>query len=161
MKYVNMARLHIAGIDASVSANWNFGLGLKLSYVYTYEYIAKGEPMLSSTRPHTATARLSYGRKWKNYQFNIALSGRLLSKVACDQYASLTDYTTLEKVTYPGYTIWKITLNQKVYKGLNVNLTVDNLFNYVPDYYYSNSPATTGTTFSVGVSVDLEQFFKK
>lgn len=161
MKYVNMARLHIAGIDASVSANWNFGLGLKLSYVYTYEYIAKGEPMLSSTRPHTATARLSYGRKWKNYQFNIALSGRLLSKVACDQYASLTDYTTLEKVTYPGYTIWKITLNQKVYKGLNVNLTVDNLFNYVPDYYYSNSPATTGTTFSVGVSVDIEQFFKK
>ncbi len=161
MKYVNMAPLQIAGVDVSASANWDFGLCAKLSYVYTYEHIALGEPLLSSTRPHTATARLSYGKRWKNYQFNIALTGRWLSKVTCDEYTSLTDYTETEKVTYPGYTIWKLMLTQKIYKGLNLNCSIDNLFNYIPDYYYGNSPATTGTTFLVGVALDIERFFKK
>ena len=161
MLYVNMAPLQIAGVDVSASAIWDFGLCAKLSYVYTYEHIALGEPRLSSTRSHTATLRLSYGRKWKNYHFNVALSGRWLSKVTCDEYTSLNDYTSTEKVTYPGYTIWKLIFTQKIYKGLNISLVVDNLFNYIPEYYYSNSPATTGTTFSVGVSLDLEQFFKK
>lgn len=161
MKYINMAPLQIAGADVSVSANWDFGLSAKISYVYTFEHIDKGEPMLSSTRPHTATTRVAYGRKWKNYQFNVAVVGRWLSKVTCDEYASLTDYTTTERVTYPGYTIWKLVCSQKICKGLNIHLTVDNLFNYVPPYYYSNSPATTGTTFYVGVSLDMEQFFNK
>jgi outer membrane receptor for ferrienterochelin and colicins len=44
---------------------------------------------------------------------------------------------------------------------MNVTFAVDNLFNYRPDYYYSNSPSTTGTTCSVGLSLDLEQMFKK
>jgi len=161
MKYVNMSPLQIAGLDVSASANWDFGLCARISYVYTYEHVSAGEPLLSSTRPHTAVARLAYGRKWKNYQFNVALSGRWLSKVTCDQYTSLTNYTETDRVTYPGYTIWKLMLNQKICKGLNINLTIDNLFNYIPEYYYSNSPATTGITFSAGVSVDIEQFIKK
>ena len=40
-------------------------------------------------------------------------------------------------------------------------MAVDNLRNYVPKYYYNNSPTTNGTTFSVGMSVDIDEFFKK
>ena len=49
--------------------------------------------------------------------------------------------------------------SQRVYRGIRVNATVDNLFNYRPDHYYNSTPATTGTTFSVGLSLDVDQLF--
>lgn len=73
---------------------------------------------------------------------------------------SNTSYEETEKVTYPAYTMWKLTLSQKVWKGVDMTLAVDNLFNYVPFRYYNNSPATKGTTFSAGLSLDIEQLFK-
>lgn len=68
--------------------------------------------------------------------------------------------TQTQRFTYPGYSAWKLSLTQKVLKGINLSLAVDNLFNYIPEYYYSNSPATTGTTFMAGFSVDVDEFFK-
>ena len=40
----------------------------------------------SSTRPHSATARIEYGKSWDNYQFNLSLNGRALSKVETNKY---------------------------------------------------------------------------
>ena len=48
----------------------------------------------------------------------------------------------------------------RTWKGVDMTLAVDNLFNYVPFRYYNNSPATKGTTFSAGLSLDIEQLFK-
>lgn len=93
-------------------------------------------------------------------RFNVALNGRFLSKVNTEEYTSNTSYEETEKVTYPAYTMWKLTLSQKVWKGVDMTLAVDNLFNYVPFRYYNNSPATKGTTFSAGLSLDIEQLFK-
>ena len=84
-----------------------------------------------------------------------------MSSETVDEYVSLTDLTDTERVTYPGYTIWKLSLLQRIGRGVNVTATVDNLFNYIPEYYYSNSPATTGTTFMLGLSVDIEKFFSR
>lgn len=159
MVYTNMAKLRISGVDANASVKYPCGISARLSYAYTHEHIKKGEPLTSSTRPHTATARLEYDKRWKNYGFNIALNGRFLSKVTTDEYTSSTSYEETVERTYPAYTIWKLTLSQKIAKGINVLLAIDNLFNYVPDYYYSNSPSTTGTTFSAGVSINVEEFF--
>ena len=36
-----------------------------------------------------------------------------------------------------------------MYRGIRVNVVVDNLFNYRPDHYYNSTPTTTGTTVSV------------
>jgi outer membrane receptor for ferrienterochelin and colicins len=38
-------------------------------------------------------------------------------------------------------------------------MEVDNLFNYVPKYFYSNSPTTNGMTFALGVSLDIDRWF--
>ena len=116
---------------------------------------------MSATRPHTATANISYGQKWATYNFRLTLTGRYLSKVTCEEYTSMTSYEETETVSYPGYSIWKLTFNQTIWKGINITLSIDNLFNYVPDYYYNNSPATTGTTFAAGISADLEKLWKK
>lgn len=159
--YTNMSRLQVAGVDANASGRYPCGISWRLSYAYTYEHIRKGEPMLSSTRPHTATARFAYDKDWKHYGLSVALSGRWLSKVTTDVYTELTSYEETERQTYPGYTIWKLSLTQRIWRGVNVTLAVDNLFNYRPRYYYSNSPSTTGTACSVGLSLDMERMFKK
>lgn len=159
--YTNMSRLQVMGVDANASGKYRCGFSWRLSYAYTYEHIKKGEPMLSATRPHTATARIAYDKDWNNYGLSVALTGRYLSKLTTDVYTEMTSYEQTEKQTYPGYTIWKLSFAQRVWKGINITLAVDNLFNYRPDYYYSNSPSTTGTTFSVGLSLDIEQMFKK
>ena len=161
MMYTNMSPMQVRGVDVSVSTRLPFGLAARISYTYTNEAIRAGEPLLSQTRPHSATARIEYGKSWKNYGFNVALSGRVLSAVTTEVYTSATDYEETETQTYPAYTIWKLTLSQDIWKGIHLNVIVDNLFNYRPDYYYSSTPSTTGTTVAAGLSIDIEQFFKK
>ena len=158
--YTNMAPLKVAGAEANATGNYPCGISWRVSYAYTHEHIEKGEPLLSSTRPHTATARLAYDKEWKNYGLSMALSGRYLSRVTADVYTEITSYEKTVEQTYPGYTIWKLSLTQRLWRGIDLTLAVDNLFNYRPDYYYSNSPSTTGTTCSIGLSLDIEQMFK-
>ncbi len=160
MRYVNMANLHILGVDATAMLNTNIGVDVKLSYTYTDEHIKDGEPEISSTRPHTGVVRISYNRQWSNYGFNISLNGRLLSSVIVDEYTSVTDYRSTTSVEYDGYTIWKLTLQQHIWKGINLTFTTDNIFNYTPDVYYNNSPSTTGTTCAIGISVDVDKMYK-
>ena len=159
MVYCNMKTVKIAGVDANASVKYPCGIGARLSYVYTHEHIKKGEPVISTTRPHTATARIDYDKRWKNYGFNVSLSGRFLSELTCDEYDSGNPDAVYNSTTYPAYTIWNLRFTQSILKGLNISVNVDNLFNYRPDYYYNNSPSTTGTTCSVGVCVNIDEFF--
>jgi outer membrane receptor for ferrienterochelin and colicins len=161
MLYTNIDRIDIGGIDANLSWHSSWGLGARLSYIYTHEKVKRGNPYTSSTRPHTATARIDYGRTFKNYGFNIALNGRLLSKVNVDEYTSTTSYEETQRVTYPAYMIWKLNITQNIWRGIALNVVIDNLLNYVPKYYYSNSPTTNGTTVSVGLSLDVDVMCKK
>lgn len=117
--------------------------------------------MLSSTRPHTATARLSYDKSWNRYMINIALTARFMSKMTADVYTDITSYEETVEQTYPAYSIWKLGVTQQFIEGIDLSIMIDNLFNYRPDYYHFNSPSTTGTTLSVGLSVDFEQLYKK
>ena len=159
--YTNMSPLQVAGAEINATGRYKCGVSWRVSYAYTHETIKKGEPQLSSTRPHTATARIAYDKNWKNYGLSVSLTGRYLSAVTCDVYTKLTSYEETVKQTYPGYTIWKLSLVQRVWRGIDLTLSVDNIFNYRPDYYYSNSPSTTGTTLSAGLSLNLEQMIKK
>ena len=166
MLYSNISKMRIYGIEANASVKYPWGLGARLSYCYTHEHLKKGETYqsyTSSTRPHTATVRVDYTKNWNNYGFNIALSGRLLSSVDTFEYLAYVQDETgevpTEEAHYPGYAIWKIMLTQYIFKGVSLIATVDNLFNYVPSYYYNNSPTTTGTTFSCSLSIDIDEFF--
>ena len=159
--YTNMSPLQVAGAEVNATGRYTNGLSWRLSYAYTCEQIKKGEPQLSTTRPHAATARVAYDKEWRNYGLSVALSGRWLSRVTCDVYSEMTSYEQTLEQTYPGYMIWKLSFIQRLWRGINLTLAVDNLFNYRPDYYYSNSPSTLGTTCAVGLSLDIERMFKK
>lgn len=160
MVYANMSPMSVCGLEANISVNCEFGLSASLSYAYTYEKMIDGTPLMTMTRPHAATVRVEYGKEWKKYEFSCILSGRLLSELTTEEYVSMTSYEQTVKQTYPAYMIWKLTLLQRIYKGANLTMSIDNLFNYIPDYYYSNSPSTVGATFSLGISIDVDKFFK-
>lgn len=160
MQYVNMAPLKISGFDVNAQVKYPCGFGASASYAYTHEHIKAGEPLTSSTRPHTATARIEYDRQWKSYGFCITLIGRFLSGVTTDEYTSVSSYEETSRQRYPGYAMWKLSLAQRIAKGVNITLAADNLLNYRPSYYYNNSPSTTGTTLAAGISVDIDKLFK-
>jgi len=160
MIYSNMSPVRITGLDLSASARWDYGLGIRVSYIFTHESLYEGGMRASSTRPHSATLRIDYSRHWRWGRSTLALNGRILSTVTCDEYATYSDLTQTEEITYPGYTLWRFTLGHHFDCGLSLTATVDNLFDYRPDYYYNNSPATIGRTLSMGLSLDVEQCFK-
>lgn len=160
MVYTNIGNMTISGVDANVSWRSPWGLGARASYVFTREHVKRGEPYVASTRPHTATIRLDYARTWRNYGLMAALNGRVLSRLRADEFVSVTSYDETERVVYPAYTIWKLNITQSVWKGIDVVATVDNLFNYVPKYYYNNTPSTTGISFAIGLSIDFDKILK-
>lgn len=160
MQYINTEEVKILAVDANFSVKYPCGLGAKISYAYTHEYLGENVVKTSDTRPHTAAMRLEYGKIFKNYTFNLALSGRMMSEV--NTHALVTgNGNTYEKVNYPAYTIWKLVAVQQIGKPFTLTLTVDNLFDYKPSYHYYNSPSTDGIGFAAGLSVNLEQMFKK
>ena len=148
-------------MDINASAKYPCGLGIRVSYGYLHEFMRDGQMKFSSTRPHSATARIEYGKSWDNYQFNLSLNGRALSKVETNKYVGNNPDEGTTGVTYPGYTMWNLTLTQGIWKGASLNMAVNNIFNYVPSYYDANSPYTRGTNFSIGLALDVDRFFRK
>lgn len=158
--YTNNDQIDIMGIDINASIKLPCGIGARASYIYTHEAIKKEQPLIAVTRPHTATARIEYGNTWKNYGFNIMLNGRYLSKVKADEYTDITSYETTQRITYPSYTIWKLSLSQTILRGINLNMAIDNIFNYKPNKHSFNSPYTEGATFSAGISLNIDRLYK-
>ena len=155
LQYVNTAHINIVGVTADATAHWANGFDARLSYSYTHEIFRKRQAELYSTRPHSITGRVNYGHSWKNYGFNVSLSGRFMSALNSMTFTDVTNLTKTSKEHYPSYSIFKLTLVQHFYKKVDLTLAVDNLLNYVPDYFNVNSPITNGATFSFGFAVGL------
>ena len=145
--YVNADGITVWGIDASLGHVLDWGLSLKLNYSWMYE---KGNAFFSQfnqPRNHSMTWRVGYNHRFTSfYALDAALSGRWQGK----PQSGRTDVDQ-------GYTIWKLMLQHHLWRGIRLNTAIDNLFNYKPRMYYYSSPLTTGTSFSIGLSVDLDK----
>ncbi len=157
MLYTNLDRMKFWGFEANLLSRFACGLSARLSYAYTYESADRGKVLISTMRPHSATLKIEYDKfVSNNYSFGVSLSGRYLSKVTTNEFL----YTTINQIVErkcPGYSMWRLAMNNRLFNGINLSISIDNLFDYVPDYYYNNSPTTVGRTFSVGVSIDMER----
>ena len=69
------------------------------------------------------------------------------------------DYYDISKgtvtVNYPAYTLWKLSVSQRITRYVTLNIAVDNIFNYKPKYYYLNCPLTDGAALQVGLAFDI------
>ena len=165
LPYANLADYHVCGVEAGVQARWDNGLSARVTYAYTQEQLPKDKDgntinnQYIPARAHAVNMCVDYDRQIsKNYGLAAGLSGRVLSGVENVEYKNYYDVSegTLT-VSYPAYTIWKLSLVQRLGKAVKVNMAIDNLFGYKPKYYYLNCPLTDGMTFQVGVSVDIDK----
>lgn len=148
--YCNERGVEVSGLDVSAQYRTDFGLGAKLNYNYQHIGGRSVDSQFSQPRPHSATWRIDYDHQFCSfYGISAALSGRYLS-------APDTSYEDHDGA----YTIWKLSLQQRLWDGISVNFQVDNLFDYVPKVYYWSSCMTKGRTWSLGVSIDIDRFIK-
>ena len=81
-------------------------------------------------------------------------------KATLDEIIALADVGKgTVRVKYPAYTVWKLSLVQRIGNAFKVTAALDNLFGYKPKYYYLNSPITDGATFQIGMSIDIDKLF--
>ena len=145
--YWNEDGVNVWGLDASMGHYFDWGLTLKLNYSWMHETGNVLYSQFSQPRSHSLTWRIGYGHRFtRHYALDAALSGRSQGKPQSGR-----------KDVDQGYTIWKLMLQHHIWRGVNLNTAIDNLFNFKPKAYYYCSPLTTGTTFSIGLSVDLEK----
>lgn len=144
-RYANEDGVKVFGVDFSMRYNMNNGIGLSYNYSYLHENGRTVDSQFSNPRPHSMTWRVSYNRQIARYYgFDASLSGRYMAKPESRHDTS------------SAYSLWKLMLQQRIYKGISLNFNIDNLFDYVPKVYYWNSPLTTGRSYALGLSVDIE-----
>lgn len=167
LPYSNLDDYGVWGGEFGAQAKWNNGLGARMTYAYTNEQLAKDKDgniinnQYIPARKHALNARVDYDHQFsRQYGLNIGLQGRVLSGVENVEYK---DYYDVGKgtvsVKYPAYTVWKLSLVQRIGNAFKVTAALDNLFGYKPKYYYLNSPITDGVTFQIGLSVDVDKLF--
>lgn len=138
--YRNVNRSHTAGADVHLLLKLPYGFSCKLGYAYVFDLQKEGGVNVSYARPHTGVARFDYHFEKGAYRLDVSLIGRALS--------ALNDY--------PAYTLWRLNINQKFMDALNLNVGLDNLFNYKPSNYDLVSSTSPGITFYVSLSADIE-----
>ena len=145
--YWNEEGITVWGVDASLGHIWDCGLSFKLNYSWMKESGNVYYSDFYQPRSHSMTWRIGYDHRFStHYALDAALSGRYQGKPQSGR-----------QDVDQGYTIWKLMLQHHVWHGLTVTTAVDNLFNYKPKSYYYCSPLTTGTSFSIGLSVDIDK----
>ena len=145
--YWNEDGVKVWGVDISMGHYFDWGMTLKLNYSWMHESGDVYFSQFNQPRNHSLTWRIGYGHRFSRYYaLDAALSGRNFGK----PQSGRTDVDQ-------GYTIWKLMLQHHLWKGINLNTAIDNLFNYKPKGYYYTSPLTTGTSFTIGLSVDIDK----
>ena len=145
--YWNEDGITVWGVDFSMGHIWDCGVSLKLNYSWLHETGNVFFSQFNQPRSHSLTWRIGYDHRFtRHYALDAALSGRSQGK----PQSGRTDVDQ-------GYTIWRLMLQHRLWRCFTLNTAIDNLFNYKPKSYYYSSPLTTGTSFSVGLSVDLDK----
>ena len=168
LPYLNLDDYSVSGGEATAQARWPNGLTARLSYAYTHERLPKDKHSNAvnnqyiPARKHSMTGHIDWDRQFSTaYGLNIGLDGRFLSAVDNQEFVDYYDISKgIRTIHYPAYALFKLSLVQRIGKAVKASVILDNLFNYKPEYYYLNCPLTDGTNLMVGLSVDVDKFFK-
>ena len=165
LPYSNLDGYSVYGGEIGVQARWDNGMSARFTYAYTKEELPtdkQGNAVNNQyipARRHSLNVRYDYDRQFSaRYGISAGISGRLLSGTENEEYRNYYDVSqgTIH-VSYPAYTMWKLSLVQRIGKAVKLTTALDNLFNYRPKYYYLNSPVTDGINFQIGLSVDIHK----
>lgn len=165
LPYTNLDGYSVYGGEIGVQARWDNGMSARFTYAYTKEELPtdkQGNAVNNQyipARRHSLNVRYDYDRQFSaRYGISAGISGRLLSGTENEEYRNYYDVSQgTVRVSYPAYTMWKLSLVQRIGKAVKLTTALDNLFNYRPKYYYLNSPVTDGVNFQIGLSIDIHE----
>lgn len=165
LPYTNLDGYSVYGGEIGVQARWDNGMSARFTYAYTKEELPtdkQGNAVNNQyipARRHSLNVRYDYDRQFSaRYGISAGISGRLLSGTENEEYRNYYDVSQgTVRVSYPAYTMWKLSLVQRIGKVVKLTTALDNLLNYRPKYYYLNSPVTDGINFQIGLSVDIHK----
>ena len=165
LPYTNLDGYSVYGGEIGVQARWDNGMSARFTYAYTKEELPtdkQGNAVNNQyipARRHSLNVRYDYDRQFSaRYGISAGISGRLLSGTENEEYRNYYDVSQgTVCVSYPPYTMWKLSLVQRIGKAVKLTTALDNLFNYRPKYYYLNSPVTDGINFQIGLSIDIHE----
>ena len=144
--YSNEDGITVWGIDFSMGHIWDWGLSMKINYSWLHESGNVYFSQFNQPRSHSCTWHIGYDHRFsRHYAIDAALSGRFQGRPQSGRY-------DVDR----GYTIWRLMLQQHIGRSISLNTAVDNIFNFKPKSYYYSSPLTTGTSFSIGLNVELD-----
>lgn len=150
-QYINLNKVRISGVDVSAMKSFDFGLTINGEYIFTHEKYSKGDLRANPTRPHALTLKADWTHVWKpDWRFTATTNFKWVSAVTGDVLSFFSNEATRTQ-RYPAYSMLGLNISQTFPKNFTLGLSIDNLLNYIPDYYYYNSPLTTG----IGGSVSL------
>ena len=145
--YCNEDGVTVWGIDACLGHIWDCGVSFRLNYSWMHETGNVYFSQFNQPRTHSLTWRIGYEHRFSRlYALDAALSGR-----------SQGEPQSGRQDVDQGYTIWKLMLQHHLWRGIHINTAIDNLFNFKPKSYYYTSPLTTGTSFCIGLSIDVDK----
>lgn len=165
LPYTNLDGYSVYGGEIGVQARWDNGMSARFTYAYTKEELPtdkQGNAVNNQyipARRHSLNVRYDYDRQFSaRYGISAGISGRLLSGTENEEYRNYYDVSQgTVRVSYPAYTMWKLSLVQRIGRAVKLTTALDNLFNYRPKYYYLNSPVTDGINFQIGLSIDIHE----
>lgn len=154
-QYLNLRRVQIYGADISAMRSFDFGLSVHANYIFTHEKYSKGDLRANPTRPHALTLKADWGHLWKkDWRFTATANYKWLSAVTGDVMSFFSQEAARQQ-RYPAYSMLGLNLSETFPFDLTLSLTVDNLLNYIPSFYYYNSPLTTGTSASISLTWEI------
>jgi outer membrane receptor for ferrienterochelin and colicins len=161
LSYTNLETYSVYGADLTARYRWNM-VSAKVGYAFTKERLPKSDGTTINNqyipaRSHALNWEVGVDKTFSSdYAFSATLSGRLLSAVDNEEYRDYYDISQgTTRIHYPAYSLWKLMLVGRLWNRAKVSLTVDNLLNYKPDYYYLNAPVTDGTNVMIGLEMEL------
>ena len=167
LPYVNLDTYSVNGLEASAKGHWKNGLSASVAYALTLEKMPKDKDGNTANnqyipaRKHALNVHADWEHSFsKNYGLDIIVDGKVMSGVDNVEYVNYYDISQgVANVSYPAYTLWRLMICNRIGKTVKLNITVDNLLNYKPKYYYLNAPLTDGVNLMAGLSIDIDKLF--
>ncbi|MFT4223823.1 TonB-dependent receptor plug domain-containing protein [Dysgonomonas sp.] len=161
MKYVNLAKARTYGVDVTIEAQLPYAIGLAGGYSYLDAKAQRSDDeealdymqyvYINGTSRHNASVKVSWAHSWKKYKLGFNLNGR---------YQSERYYTSDGNAK--GYQLWRLNtshtlLNKKKVK-LDMNIGVDNIFNYIDRTPLGHNRGTTspGRNYYASVTIKFQ-----
>ncbi len=157
--YANADQASVYGIDINANYKINKNFSFKIAYAYVNDRIEMDGYNVSTTRPHSATLQINYSFWLSKTAHTLTMSNRLLGPLKMYSFDDMKEM--YYKVEYPSYAVFRFSLASKLPKGIYLTYGINNLLDYKAPQVTFNSYLSPGRTYYIGISLDIEDLFRK